>query len=103
MLEARETQLISGPEVMKITFQYMIGFSDFADRQKWGVATSRGWQQGLGMGKCTDAAYFRDCVGLRNTQMWMRNFLASLSNCMPDELCWQPDGASCKAGPKQLL
>jgi hypothetical protein len=90
----------SCPKGAKITFQPPWQcYTPLANTQKWGISTSRGFQTKLGMGKCTDAVQFQDLPAVMGTQLWMRNFLASLHNCLPQDLCWQPDGGSFKARP----
>jgi len=81
-----------------ITFQPPTCFSPLAVSQKWGVATSRGYQKELGLGKSTDPIHFSNCPAVVNTQLWVRNLLASLHGCLPTDLCWKPDGVSFKAG-----
>ena len=81
-----------------IIFQAPSHYSPFAVSQKWGVFTSKGYQPRLGLGKSTDAINFAAKPGIMNAQLWMRNILASLHNCLPTDLCWQPDGVSFKAG-----
>jgi hypothetical protein len=86
------------PAVSFVTFQPPANYSPLAVSQKWGVFTSKGYQPDLGLGKCTDAENFATSAGVMNAQLWMRNYLASLHDCMPTELCWKPDGVSFKAG-----
>ena len=86
------------PGSIEVTFQPPAHYSPLAESQKWGVFSSRGYQPKLGLGKCTDAINFASAMGVMNAQLWMRNFLAELHCCLPTELCWQPDGVSCKAG-----
>ena len=81
----------------KIRFQAVEYYTNFAKDQKWGVSTTRGYQPKLGLGKCTDACYMQ-YPAIRDAQLWMRQFLATLHECSPHELCWQPDGVSFKAG-----
>lgn len=88
---------------LEITFVDQISFTPLAESQKWGVSTSRGYQNKLGLGKCTDAVNFQDCAAVKAAQLWMRSFFASLHGCLPEELCWQPDGVSFKAGHTHLL
>ena len=90
-------------EHTEITFQPMQYYHPFALKQKWGVFKSRGFQNGLGLGKCTDAINFQGYPAIQETQLWMRNFIASLHQCLPGELCWQPDGVSFKAGCEYLF
>ena len=82
----------------QVTFQPPMSYSPLAAKQKWGTWTSIGYQTSLGLGKCTDAENFKDCAGIMNCQLWMRNFLAGMHDCMPTDLVWQPDGVSIKAG-----
>lgn len=81
-----------------IVFMIPSHYNPLAESQKWGVSTSRGYQPRLGLGKCTDPVNFAKSPGLMNTQLWMRQPLAALHQCLPTELCWQPDGISFKAG-----
>jgi hypothetical protein len=82
----------------EVTFQPPRNYTPFADSQKWSFFKSRGYQPLLGLGKCTDAIHFADAMGVMSAQLWMRNFLADLHECLPTELCWRPDGVSFKAG-----
>ena len=95
------SKLLSEGELTKdtqITFRTPTHYSPLAVSQKWGVCTSRGYQPKLGLGKCTDSEHFAECPAVMNCQLWMRNLLATLHNCLPTQLCWQPDGVSFKAG-----
>jgi len=92
---------INGGGVFKgteICFQPPTHFSPLAVSQKWGVFTSNGYQKGLGLGKSTDSIWFADSPAVMNAQLWMRSLMASLHECLPTDLCWQPDGVSFKAG-----
>ena len=66
--------------------------------QYWGLSVARGYQGKLGLGKVTDAVNMQNCPAIMAAQLWMRNYIAMLHQCLPEELCWQPDGASFKAG-----
>jgi len=85
-----------GSSPCKILFQAQEYYSTFAKDQKWGVCTQKGYFPKLGMGKCTEAVHLQS-PATRDTQLWMRHFLATLHNCSPHELCWQPRGVSFKA------
>ena len=85
-------------EAASLTFTPPTHYSPLAVSQKWGVSTTRGWQCKLGLGKCTEPSIFHSCTGVMNAQLWMRNVLACLHDCLPTELCWQPDGVSFKVG-----
>jgi hypothetical protein len=90
------SDLAEGGDVV-ITFQPPMCYSPLAITQKWGVMTTRGHQHKLGLGKCTDPVNFQDAPAVMSTQLWMRNFISCLHGCLPEELCWQPDGVSFKA------
>jgi len=86
------------PKDTSITFQPPTYYTPLALDQKWGVFSSKGYQPKLGLGKSTEPHNFAKCPGIMNAQLWMRNILASLHDCLPTQLCWQPDGVSFKAG-----
>ena len=85
-------------DAASLTFTPPMHYSPLAVSQKWGVSTTRGWQSKLGLGKSTEPIFFQNCPGVLNAQQWMRNLLACLHDCLPTELCWQPDGVSFKVG-----
>jgi hypothetical protein len=88
---------IEGFVELGVVFRQDVCYSPFALTQKWGCSTSRGYQPLLGLGKCTNPEFVNSPASL-DAQLYMRNFLANVHNCLPHELCWQPDGNSFKAG-----
>ena len=78
-------------------------YTNLAIEQHWGVATKRGYQIGLGMGRATDPENFKDCMGVLSAQRYMRNWISQLHQCLPEELFWEPQGVSFKAGSSILI
>lgn len=85
------------PGDSEVTFKPPNYYSPLAVSQHWGCFTTKGYQSKLGLGKCSDATNFANCMGVRNAQLWMRDWLACMHSCLPTQLCWQPDGVSIKA------
>ena len=77
-------------------------YTNFAVEQHWGVATQKGYQQELGIGRVTDPKNFRGCLALMSAQRYMRNWIAQLHQCLPEELHWEAQGVSVKAGSSIL-
>ena len=70
-------------------------WTPYAIKQRWGVATQRGLQAGLGLGKCTEPE-FMALPMLREVQEYVKPFVAAMHKLPPRKLCWQPEGASLK-------
>jgi len=70
----------------------------YAEQQRWGCATSIGYQRssGLGGGQALSHKIYAEVPEVAAVQHYCRQLIATLENCSPWELCWKPEGASIK-------
>ena len=71
-------------------------YNPYAKLQKWGVATSIGYQQGLGSGQALSKQIYAKIPSIAAVQHYPKQFLAHLSKRAPERMCWQPEGVSVK-------
>ena len=86
---------------VEIEFQQMKCWTPYAIKQRWGVATSRGFQDNLGLGKCTQPE-FMALQAMREVQMYVKPFVAAMRKIPPSKLCWHAEGASLKGRGQPL-
>ena len=79
----------------KATFDALEFWHPAAIDQKWGVQTTRGYMNHLGLGKCTGAKE-TNIPSVMATQHYMSHYIAFLEGVRPGDLCWQPDRFSLK-------
>ena len=68
------------------------------EEQRWGCATSIGYQgtSGLGGGQALSHQIYAKVPEVAAVQHYCRQLIAALEGCSPWELCWKPEGASVK-------
>ena len=71
-------------------------YNSFADAQLWGVATSTGYMQSLGVGQALSAKQYAHLPEIACVQHYPKNLLAELQNVHPEDLCWKEEGVSVK-------
>ena len=84
-----------GSQGCKATFEAMEFYTPWALEQKWGFSKQQGYLQKLGMGKCTDPSIVQ-FPSVLDVQLYLRQWLAHVHGCTPNQLCWQKDGFGLK-------
>ena len=70
----------------------------FAETQRWGVATSIGYQQGLGGGQALSWQEYSYYPDVAVVQHYPKLLIAELHGASPDDLCWKREGVSATCG-----